>query len=108
MPTLPRMRRTRATSVLIALVEAWAKLAPADRGDADLRRTVVERVLRPAHEIATSERVPQDPSRHRIQLARAVANGYVRVKADTKAWDGLLEALGNDAGARAAAAALRP
>lgn len=98
----------RSTAVLVDLVEAWAVLAPADAQATILAKTVVERVLAPQHEVATSERVPQDPSRTRTALAAAVGKAYARTGAAAEAWDELLAALAKDPKARSAAAALRP
>ncbi|MDF1699797.1 MAG: dienelactone hydrolase family protein [Planctomycetota bacterium] len=98
----------RATSVLAALAEAWATLASADSKPDLLAKTVVARVLGAQDKVQTSSRVPQDPATTRVQLARAVAEAYKRTNAPAGLWDKLLEALGNDASARAAAAALRP
>lgn len=98
----------RSTTVLADLVDAWAGLAPADAKPAVLDKALVTRVLKPQHEVATSKRVPQDPSRTRTAMALAVAKAYKRTNAPAGLWETLLAALENDPKAKSAAAALRP
>ena len=98
----------RSTSVLADLLEAWATLAtPASKAKV-LERIVVERVLARQHEVATSERVPQDPSRTRVAMAEAIAKAYKQTAASDAAWEALLAALGNDPKAQSAVSSLRP
>ena len=77
----------RATTVLIALAEAWATLAPADAKADVLGKTVVARVLAAQDTVQTSSRVPQDPAANRAALARAVAQAYKRTNAPAGLWD---------------------
>jgi hypothetical protein len=96
---------TRSLSTLAALVEAWGTLATDN--PSLLARTVVARVLAPQHKVQTSDRVPQDPSEARTALARAVGTAFRLRKATDDQWSALLDALSNDAKARAAAEAAR-
>jgi dienelactone hydrolase len=98
----------RSTSVLAELVGAWAELAPAEADPAVLEKVLVERVLAPHHEVATSERVPQDPSRTRVDIAKAIAMAYKKTNAPEERWSRLFEALAKAPKAKSAAESMRP
>ena len=91
----------RALDTLTAVVEAWRAASKAGEPKA-IRKTVIARVLAPNHEVRTSERVPQDPSRARTALAQAVAKAYASVETDEAYWDALLKAVAADPRATAA------
>ncbi len=92
----------RGVRTLAALVSAWADLGGAHAAEV-LERTVVARVFAAGPKVETSDRVPQDPSLARTELARAVARAYAAEKAPAAAWDALLGSLAGDANARGAA-----
>jgi len=87
---------------LAALVGAWADLGGAHAAEV-LDKAVVARVFAAAPKVETSDRVPQDPSLARTELARAVARAYAAEKAPPAAWETLLASLAGDANAKAAA-----
>lgn len=96
----------RAVPTLAVLVDAWASLPGTGEATA-LDRSVVKRLLVPAHEVATSARVPQDPSAPRIALAKAVARAYVAWDASDALWKRLREAVRADPKALAAVEGVR-
>jgi pimeloyl-ACP methyl ester carboxylesterase len=98
----------RASEVLVELVGAWDALATPDADASFLDKTIVARVFAPDYQVATSKRVPQDPSARRTALAEAIARAYKRTNASKERWGHLLAALEKDPKARAAAEALKP
>ena len=93
----------RAIPVLTALVESMARAAASPASVKSVAKHIVDRVLSPAHEIKTSDRVPQDPSVLRKHLARGVGALYAAGDASDAQWAALLKALKQDAAARSAA-----
>ena len=61
----------RVIPVLTTLADALGRLAPGPTSVKVIERQIMAKVLRPAHTVRTSERVPQDPSRMREALAAA-------------------------------------
>ena len=92
----------RGLRTLSALVTAWADLGGEHAAEV-LDKFVVARVFAGGPKVETSDRVPQDPSVARSELARAVAKAYAVSRAPDGAWDALLASLAGDANAKAAA-----
>ncbi len=92
----------RGLRTLSALVTAWADLGGEHAAEV-LDKFVVARVFAAGPKVETSDRVPQDPSVARTELARAVARAYAVSRAPAAAWDALLASLAGDANAKAAA-----
>jgi dienelactone hydrolase len=96
----------RVVPTLAELVDAWGRLP--GKGDARaLERAVVARVLEPAHDVETSQRIPQDPSRSRAALAGAVARAFAAWDADELLRERLRESVKADPKAVAAVDAAR-
>ncbi len=98
---------TRGTRVLVSLVEAWGQCAPEEADPRILERAIIAPVFEATLEVRTSPRVPQDPSRLRRALARALGSAYQACAASESHWTRLLSALDSDAGVRAAAEGAR-
>ncbi|HVG94608.1 MAG TPA: hypothetical protein VND21_09180, partial [Planctomycetota bacterium] len=96
----------RSLSTLARIVGAWADLGGKGAPEA-LDASVVARIFAAPPRIETSDRVPQDPSRARTELAAAAGRAYQAAGAPGPRWESLLGALTTDANAKAAAAAER-
>jgi hypothetical protein len=96
----------RSVSTLAEVVEAWAAVGGKD-AVAVLEKSVVPKVFEANVKVETSDRVPQDPGRARVALAKAVAQAYAKAGAPAARWDALLAALASDPKAKAAAEAAR-
>lgn len=93
----------RVVPVLVALVEAWARVAPDGAKATAIERHVVTAVFAAKHDISTSDRVPQIPSLLRTALAAATGRAYKKAGMDDAAWQALNDALAGDAAAQGAA-----